>query len=242
MREGEGSNAMSVAALIVAGGKSRRISADTPKQFCRLAEKPLINYSLEAFESWDEISSMVVVLPPEYSQVLQVRIDLKPFQKIREIVAGGELRQDSVISGLEALPGDAEYVVIQDGARPFPPIEATREALAAARECGAAILAVPVSDTVKRAAPEGYIRSTLERDELWLAQTPQVFRKNLIMEGYRVVREKKITVTDDAAALEIIGKPVRLIRGSPYNIKITYKEDFEIAARILRGTKEGERF
>lgn len=229
---------MSIAALVVAGGRGKRIGGETPKQFCRLLDKPLLHYALDAFEYLTEILSVVVVLPPEYSQMIQVRMDLKPFRKICALVPGGERRQDSVMRGLSALPEEAEYVVIHDGARPFPPVRETREALESARQYGAAILAIPISETVKKGDASHFISETVERRGLWLAQTPQVFRKDLILRGYQAVREKGIVVTDDAKAVELLGEPVRLVPGSPYNIKITVKEDFDIAAIIYRGMKE----
>ncbi len=229
---------MSTVALIVAAGKSKRIGGEIPKQFRRLARKPLLNYSLEAFERFSEVSGIVLVLPPAYSQMLQVRIDLKPFGKIKAIVGGGRRRQDSVLKGLAALPDDADYLLIHDGVRPFPPIAATQRALEAAKETGAAILALPINDTVKVADSNGLIASTVDRRHLWLAQTPQIFRKDLILEGYHRAESDDVRLTDDAGAIELLGKPVCLIRGSYDNLKITVEEDFERAVHILDSRKE----
>jgi 2-C-methyl-D-erythritol 4-phosphate cytidylyltransferase len=229
---------MGTAALVVAGGRGRRMGGETPKQFCRLLDKPLLHYSLDFFEYFPEISSIIVVVPPEYSQMIQVQMDLKPFRKIAAVVPGGDLRQDSVMNGLSALPEDTECVIIHDGVRPFPPPRETREALQAAREYGAAILALPVSETVKKGNADGFAMETMDRRDLWLAQTPQVFQKDLILKGYQTVRERGMVVTDDAAAVELLGRPVRLVPGSPYNIKITIREDFDMAALIYQGMKE----
>ena len=229
---------MITAAIVVAGGRGKRTGGEIPKQFCRLLQKPLLHYALDVFEAMAEINSIIVVVPPEYAQMLQVRMDLKPFRKIRAVVGGGEIRQASVMKGLSVLPEETDFVVIHDGARPFPPAEETRKALHLARESGAAILALPISDTVKRGDASGLVLETLDRRGLWQVQTPQVFRKDLILRAYQKVLEKDLLVTDDAAAVELLGEPVRLVRGSTSNIKITVREDFDIAAGIYQGGKE----
>lgn len=229
---------MSVSALILAGGLGQRLGGGIPKQFRRLKDKPVLNYCLEAFEHMSEIDFIVVVLPPEYAQMVQVRMDLKPFQKISNIISGGQMRQDSVWNGLNALPKETEYVVIHDGVRPFPPMKETRTALDVARQSGAAILALPITDSLKVGGQGENIEMTLDRSRLWAAQTPQVFRKNLILEGYQKGLKDKITFMDDSAVLENMGYPVRLIQGSPYNIKITQPDDLVLAACIYQSWKE----
>ncbi len=221
------------AALVVAAGKGQRSGLNGPKQVHNLAGKPLILYCLEAFESFSFISEIVLVLPAEFLHVTAVKKDLARFSKLSQIVAGGEERQDSVMNGLEALSPDVEYVAIHDGARPFPPKKATEQAILAAQECGAAILAIPVTDTVKQSDADGFILDTIARRALWLAQTPQVFRKDLIIEAHRETRRRGAALTDDAGAVQLLGRPVRLVEGSRNNIKITVNEDFEIATRYL---------
>lgn len=223
-----------VAALVVAAGKGQRSGLDIPKQFHNLAGKPLLVYCLEAFESFPCISEIVLVLPPEFLQVAAVKRDLAHFSKLTQIVAGGEERQDSVMNGLKAISSDVDFMAIHDGARPFPPEKATEQAILAAQECGAAILAIPVTDTVKQSDSNGFIMDTIARRSLWLAQTPQVFRKDLIIEAYRETCQRGAALTDDAGAVQLLGKPVRLVEGSRENIKITVSEDFEIAARYLK--------
>jgi 2-C-methyl-D-erythritol 4-phosphate cytidylyltransferase len=230
---------MSVTALVLAGGQGKRLGGEIPKQFRRLMDKPVLNFCLEAFELMEEIHSVVVVLPQEYAQMVQVRMDLKPFQKIANIVSGGDKRQDSVWNGLKALPEETDYVVIHDGVRPFPPVKETRKALDVARQSGAAILALPVTDTLKVGGRGDNVELTLDRSQLWAAQTPQVFRKTLIWEGYQKGLKDKITFTDDSAVLENLGYPVRLIHGSPSNIKITQPEDLVLAACIYQSQREG---
>ncbi|MBN1900812.1 2-C-methyl-D-erythritol 4-phosphate cytidylyltransferase [Candidatus Sumerlaeota bacterium] len=231
---------MKTTALIMAAGRGNRLGGEIPKQFHRLMDKPLLNYCLEAFEYMPEIDSIIVVLPPEYAQMVQVRMDLKPFQKIVNIIPGGERRQDSVWNGLKALPEITEYVMIHDGVRPFPPIKEIRKALEVAREFGAAILALPVMDTIKMGGQGDNIQMTLDRSRLWAAQTPQIFRKKLILEAYQKGQRENKTFTDDAAAVENLGYPVRLVTGSSYNIKITQVEDLSIAAGIFQSRKEGQ--
>lgn len=221
------------AALVVAAGRGHRSGLDIPKQFHNLAGKPLILHCLEAFESFSCISEIALVLPPEFVHVAAVKKDLARFSKLTQIVAGGDERQDSVMNGLAALSPDMEYVAIHDGARPFPPEKATEQAILAARECGAAILAIPVTDTLKQSDANGFILDTIARRSLWLAQTPQVFRKDLIIEAHKETRRRGAALTDDAGAVQLLGKPVRLVEGSRDNIKITVNEDFDIATRYL---------
>jgi len=229
---------MTVAALILAGGRGTRFGGDLPKQFLPLADRPLLSYSLDAFEHSPDISDIVLVVPRDLERPLSEMIDLEPYRKIHAIVPGGALRQDSVMNGLSSVPGRTDLVMIHDGARPFPPMDRVSRALEAARECGAAILALAVSDTVKKTDPDGTIVATLEREALWLAQTPQIFRKELIWEAYKILTGKGESVTDDAGAVEQMGVSVRIVQGAPSNIKITTSWDLTLAKRFLNGTEE----
>jgi len=144
-------------------------------------------------------------------------------------VRGGERRRDSVRAGLDAL-ADCDYVVVHDGARPLVTKALIDAALAGARETGAALCAVPVSDTVKRTDDAGLVRSTVSRAGLWLAQTPQAFRTELLLRAHEAT---EIDATDDAALVELLGEPVRVVMGSPRNLKVTTPADLRLAEALL---------
>jgi len=151
---------------------------------------------------------------------------------------GGARRQDSSLAGLRALPPDVDIVAIHDAARPFPPREGVEQAIAAAREHGGALLAIPMTDTVKRADAGGKIIETLDRDRLWLAQTPQVFQRALLARAFEAVEKAGLDLTDDAAALEFIGHAPHLVMGSIENLKITTPADWPRAEDIARSRSQ----
>ncbi|MHB8837213.1 MAG: 2-C-methyl-D-erythritol 4-phosphate cytidylyltransferase, partial [Candidatus Methylomirabilia bacterium] len=152
----------------------------------------------------------------------------------RPAVAGGRERQDSVAAGLRALPAGIDYVVIHDGARPFATAALVERVLAAARRHGAALAAVPVHDTIKRVSPDLFLDGTVDRRALWLAQTPQAFSVGLLREAHAQARAAGLEATDDAALVEALGHPVRVVPGSRLNFKITTREDLALA-RLLVG-------
>ena len=151
----------------------------------------------------------------------------------RPAVAGGRERQDSVAAGLRALPEDIEYVVIHDGARPFATTALVERVLAAARRHGAALAAVPVHDTIKRVSPDLFLDGTVDRRALWLAQTPQAFSVGLLREAHAQARAAGLEATDDAALVEALGHPVRVVPGSRLNFKITTREDLTLARMLI---------
>lgn len=217
----------SVGAVIVAAGGSSRMRG-TDKLFALLAGRPLLAHVLARFQDSPSVDSIALVLS---SQNLQRGRDLVAeydIAKASEVCIGGPRRQDSVRLGLEAL-GARDWVLVHDGARLLinPGIP---EGLEAARESGAAVPAVPIADTVKEASPDGTVARTLDRGRLWAAQTPQVFRYDLLLRAHREVTQD---VTDDAAMLETLGLPVKLYPGSPLNIKVTNLEDLRTAEAML---------
>jgi 2-C-methyl-D-erythritol 4-phosphate cytidylyltransferase len=206
----------------------------TDKLFAPLAERPLLAHVLAPFQKSPAVDRIVLVLS---SDNLARGIDLVAehgMDKVCAVCVGGSRRQDSVRLGLEALgaPGWAacDWVLVHDGARLLlsPSIS---EGLEAARETGAAVPAVPITDTVKAAGPDGAIDRTLDRSRLWAVQTPQVFHCDLLLRAHR---EITADVTDDAAMLEALGLPVKLYTGSSLNIKVTNMEDLRTAELLLR--------
>jgi 2-C-methyl-D-erythritol 4-phosphate cytidylyltransferase/2-C-methyl-D-erythritol 2,4-cyclodiphosphate synthase len=209
-----------------------------PKQYALLRGIPVIVHTLSKFESSASIRDVVLVVPPDDLDRAEELVRRYGCGKVKSVLPGGAERQDSVRRGLGAVPPDAEIVLVHDGARPFiSPAEIDR-CVSAAREDGAVSLGIPVRDTVKRVEAEGRVMLTLEREGLWLTQTPQAFRRDLIEEAYRKAYEEGFYGTDDAGLVERIGFRVRMIAGSPDNIKLTTPEDLAWGEVLLRKEEE----
>jgi 2-C-methyl-D-erythritol 4-phosphate cytidylyltransferase len=219
---------MKTVAIITAAGYGRRMGK--PKQFIEIGGKPILEWSLSAFEAAEFIDEIILVVNEEgIDQARKFKAS-----KLKQVVAGGKERQDSVYAGLKALPEEVGIVAIHDGARPFVSSEIIENAVAEAKECGAVVVGVPVSDTIKAVDSRRLtVNHTLKREELWAAQTPQVFKRDVILRAYEEGKEK-YRVTDDAMLVEKIGIPVKMVMGSYRNIKITNPEDLKIAQGYLR--------
>lgn len=223
-----------VAAVVPAGGCGTRMGNGTPKQFLQLGDVPLLIHALRVLESSRTISEIVVVVPQD--AVTSCREELLPpfaFSKISAVIAGGARRQDSVWNGLQAVDGRTTIVVIHDAVRPFVTGTMVDDVVDGARAHGAAIVAIPLHDTVKRAAPDGMIETTLDRQRLWSAQTPQAFRLELLRDAHQASRQEGVEATDDAFLVERIGNRVSIVKGSPDNIKVTRPEDLVMGEAIL---------
>jgi 2-C-methyl-D-erythritol 4-phosphate cytidylyltransferase len=223
---------MSVAAVIVAAGPGSRLGAGVPKALVPLAGIALFIHALRAVAKAPSISTAVVVTPPGLAEAFRTRIDSAgPWPCPITTVDGGAERQESVRHGLAAV-ADAPLVAIHDAARPFIARDVVEAAIAVAREHGAAVVAVPATDTVKQVHPDGWIEATLPRERMWLAQTPQVFRTDLI----RTVHASAPTglaATDDAVLVERCGLRVYVVPGNPENRKITTPDDLRWAECLL---------
>jgi len=223
---------MKTTALIVAAGRGERLGGKVPKQFRNLMEKPLLAWTISQFEKAEAIDDIFVVTAEEYLLHTNEKV-VNPygFEKVSRIVKGGATRQESVHRGLNALPYSTEFVAIHDGARPIVNHRDIDRVVEVAVKEKAAILARPVSSTVKRV--EGsYILSTLDRDKLYLAETPQVFQYDLIMSAHeKMVGGKE--ATDDSYLIESMGFKVRAVIPENPNIKVTTEEDLIIAGLIL---------
>jgi 2-C-methyl-D-erythritol 4-phosphate cytidylyltransferase len=216
-----------VGAIVAAAGSSSR-AGGADKLFATLAGRPLLSHVLSAIEAAPEVDRIVVVAAaPNLDRVRDLVAD-SGFAKVTAVCEGGERRQDSVRLGLEAL-GQCDWVLVQDGCRLLLH-DTIAAGLEAAGETGAAIPAVPVSDTLKHAGEGDTIERTVDRAGLWAAQTPQVFRYDVLARAHREVSED---VTDDAAMLEALGIPVRLFPGSPLNLKVTTAGDLALAEALL---------
>ena len=191
--------------------------------------RPLLAYSLAVFQASSSIERIVLVTNQATLDQARALVREERLDHVCAVVPGGATRQDSVRAGLEAL-GDCTWVVVHDGARPLVTEELIERGLDAAKETGAACCALPVPDTVKESDADGRIVRTIDRSRLWLAQTPQVFRHDLLMQAHRQSNER---TTDDAALLEARGIDVRLYHGSPRNVKVTTPEDLAVVKALL---------
>jgi len=219
---------MSCCAILVAAGSSRRMGFD--KLAAPLAGLPVLRRSLEAFLAAPSITTVVVVAPQDRFDDLLGGTFLKPVIR----VDGGDSRQHSVQNGLAAVPAGTILVAIHDGARPLVSPEAIDRCVAVAREFGAAALARPVTETLKRADADGLSRESVDRDLLWFMETPQCFQLPLILRAYEEVTRRNLTVTDEVSALEAIGTATRLVDGRHPNLKITHPSDLALAEALLR--------
>jgi 2-C-methyl-D-erythritol 4-phosphate cytidylyltransferase len=204
------------------------------KQYRTLAGRPVLAHTLAAVAACPDIAEIVLVVPAEDREMCRETL-VAPMDAAIPVrtVAGGAERQMSVSNGLDALAKDIDLVAVHDGVRPFVRPAEFCAVLAAAKEEGAALLAVPAADTLKRADGEGRVRETLDRADIWLAMTPQAFRRDLLRDAHAAARRDGVLGTDDAALVERLGKPVRLIPGSRRNLKITTPDDLILAEALL---------
>ena len=221
-----------VSAIVVAAGSSSRMGVD--KLLHEFGGVPVVVRSIRALEQVKEIGEVVVVTREErLAQYRQLK-ETFALKKVTRIVAGGETRQQSVLEGVRAADPSAEYVAIHDGARPFVSPEEITRVLADAERFGAATLGVPVKDTVKVVSPDGMITATPDRSSLYLTQTPQVFRREVYLQGIEAARRSGLDFTDDCQLVEYAGHRVYMTCGSYRNIKLTTEDDLAIANAFLR--------
>ena len=222
---------MKIQAIVPAAGAGKRLKAAASKPLVLIKGTPLLIYSLKAFEQCSLIHSVIVVAPKKNIKEFQKVIKDFKIKKVACCVAGGKRRCDSVLNGLRRLDKDTDFVVIHDGARPFLTVELLKRCITAAQRHKAVVAAVPMKPTVKRVTKSFVIKETLNRDELWEIQTPQVFAKEIIVKAYKHLGAS--APTDDAQLVENMGVETRVVEGSYQNIKITTKEDLGFAEFTL---------
>ena len=221
-------------AILVAAGKGTRMGAGMDKLFLEVAGRPVVAHTWQRFDDAKCITEIILVVREDQARSFKELASNFRFQKPFRIVTGGAERQDSVWNGLEALSPLAEVVAIHDAARPCVSAELIEATVKHAEESGAAVAAQPVTDTIKESADGRTIERTLDRSKLWAVQTPQTFRVEVIRRAIAAARREKLIFTDDTAACELIGQPVRLVSRVAPNPKVTVPGDLPLVEMLLR--------
>lgn len=223
-----------ISVLIPAAGQGKRMETSMKKPYLMLLDKPILSHTIERFEQNSVIDEIFIIVDESDFTICNKRV-IAPFRfrKVRGLVAGGETRQVSVYNGIRTLSEDVDFVIVHDGVRPFLNDEIIFKCIEAAAEFGASVSAVPVKETIKVANDDLFIDHTPERDHLWRVQTPQVFRKSILLEAHDKAIEDGISAPDDATLIEKLGVPVKLVMGSYRNLKLTTPEDLKIAETLL---------
>jgi len=221
-----------IAAIVLAAGRSSRMGGGENKQFLQLRGRPLIWYALTAFEQCALVDAVVVVRRPDYAAPAQEIA--REFKKVVALADGGTERQDSVWNGLERCAPATEIVAVHDGARPLVTPALIEATIQSARAHGTGIAATKVVDTIKEVTPERVVERTVDRTKLWAVQTPQTVRFDWLRRAYRQVLDRGIVVTDEAAAVELLGERVHLVETPFLNLKITTPVDLQTAEALLR--------
>jgi len=230
---------MKVGAIIAAAGFGRRMKTDRPKQLLTLNGTPILVHTIRKFEACNVIDYVIVTAPRESLDEVRELVKSAGFKKAIGVIEGGERRQDSVRMGLEHLQSGTEIVAVHDGVRPFVSTQEIENVVAQAGRIGAAILGVPIVDTVKQAEKD-FVESTLTREHLLLAQTPQAFRIDILKEAFDHATRDEYYGTDESSLVERMGHPVAIVRGSERNIKITRPSDLTLARALLEEEKAAQ--
>ncbi len=225
--------AANASAIIPAGGIGRRMGLSQPKQFSQLGGIPVIVHTILKFQQTSLIDEIILVVPGDFIDLTTELVKQYHLNRVRRIIAGGKLRQDSVRAGLEHLSDTADCVLVHDGARPLVDPGLIEECIRQAYEYGAAMAAIPVRDTLKAVSSEKKILRTVDRKGLWQAQTPQAARLDLLEKAFAAAEQHGFVGTDEASLLEHIDTPVTVVEGSERNLKITCPEDLHIAEALL---------
>lgn len=226
---------MWITAIVLAGGSGKRMNTDTPKQYLMLEGKPLLYYSLKAFE--ESLVNEVILVTKAGEEVYCQKefVEQYGFKKVTAVVTGGKERYHSVLKGLQAIK-NCDYVMIHDGARPLLTPKMIAHTIEAVKDYKACVVGMPVKDTIQIANEMGVIMETPKRSTVWQAQTPQAFAFAMVRDAYeKIVQESEVEVTDDAM---VVGRyydvPIYMVEGAYTNIKVTTPEDIPVAEVMLR--------
>lgn len=218
-------------AIIVAAGSSQRMGFD--KLLALLGDKPVLAHTLDAFQRTDSVRQIILVARAQRMGEFEQLARQNKFQKLRQVVPGGNHRQDSVSAGLACLEKGTTFVAVHDAARPLVMPEQIESVFAVAREHGAAALAAPVTDTLKRADENRFVTGGMAREKVYAMQTPQIFERDLLERAYAAVAADRFSITDEVSAVEHIGGKIALVPNDEWNIKITYPRDLLLAQAVL---------
>jgi 2-C-methyl-D-erythritol 4-phosphate cytidylyltransferase len=224
---------MKAAAIIVAAGSGTRLGLATPKAFVSIERASLLLRVLQTIGTLEALCEVVVAVPAGAQKYARTEAAAAGLQIPVKITEGGAERQDSVRLALRLTSAEADLIVVHDAARPFATPAMFSTCIAAAAQTGGAVVAIPVADTLKR-VELGTIIATVARDGLWQAQTPQAFRRELLVRAHERAMRERITATDDAYLFERLGLAVQVVQGSALNLKITMPDDFRIGEAIAR--------
>jgi 2-C-methyl-D-erythritol 4-phosphate cytidylyltransferase len=227
---------MKVSAILVAAGAGTRLGSETPKAFVIIDNASLLLRVLRTIRAVDALDEVVLAVPAGAQRRSRVEVEAAGIQIPVKIIQGGARRQDSVRLALMLTSAEADIVVVHDAARPFATPAMFSECIAGAAQSGGAIVAIPVADTLKQ-VEDGAILSTVPRDGLWQAQTPQAFRRDLLLLAHKRAKCEGMSVTDDAYLCERMGIRVQVVRGSAFNLKITTPGDLELG-KALAGLRQ----
>jgi 2-C-methyl-D-erythritol 4-phosphate cytidylyltransferase len=228
-----------IPAVIVAGGAGTRMKSPVRKQYLLIDGRPVLTHTLDIFGVCDVIGDIFLVIPEQDVSLCKEKI--LPLCRCKDkitLVRGGSERQDSVYNGISAIKTDDEMVIIHDGVRPLISVDIIEKCLEACKATGAAIVGIPASDTLKWVDQNGVIVSTLNRESIWLSQTPQCFRFDLLKKAHESAAIENFRGTDDASLVERMGIKVRIVIGNSYNIKITTNDDLVLARAIFNVRNE----
>ncbi|OIJ17115.1 2-C-methyl-D-erythritol 4-phosphate cytidylyltransferase [Anaerobacillus alkalilacustris] len=228
---------MKYSVVIPAAGQGKRMKLNKNKQFLLLEDKPVIVHTLNTFQNDNWCEEIIIVANKDEIEQITQLTNIYKISKVSKVVFGGTERQHSVRNGLKALGGD-KIVLVHDGARPFVKEEHIHRLVEETEKTEAAILAVPIKDTVKMSEGE-YVSHTVDRSSLWSVQTPQAFRLQAILSAHEWAEKNNFLGTDDASLMEKLEKPVSIVTGDYFNIKLTTREDIVFASSILR-VRRGE--
>lgn len=220
-----------LSAIVLAAGAGRRLNASVPKPLVKIGTKQVVIYSLESFNKHPDIDEIIVVASVQNKAAIIKAIKDYSFKKIKALCLGGKRRQDSVYKGIKAASPSSNWVLIHDCARPFINSKLITKVISTAKKSGGAILGVPVKATIKSVKGDFLVDKTLDRANLWEIQTPQVFKKELILKAYNLYAKENFT--DDASLVEKLGGRVKIVQGSYENIKITTRVDLLLAGLMV---------
>lgn len=218
--------------VIVAAGRGKRMGTEESKQYLQLGGKPIVVHTLQSFQAMTFIDEIVLVVGTDDIDRCRLWCEQYSLTKVKAVIAGGAERQHSVHAGLKMI--EAEWVMVHDGVRPFVTEQAVARCCQASEQHHAAVLAVPVKDTIKQVNSEGVITATPDRKSLWAIQTPQAFRLDVLLEAHEAAEREGMLGTDDASVAEWRGTSVVVVEGEYTNIKITTPEDLPWAELLLQ--------